>query len=400
MKRFILFLLIAASFFQIRAQELVFSDSTKISLLTCSPGQEVYEKFGHSAIRVFDTKSSIDVVFNYGIFDFETSNFYFKFIKGATDYQLGVYYTGNFLASYASRNSSVTEQMLNLTVAERKSLIQKLLLNYEPQNRIYRYNFVFDNCATRPRDKIQESLNGYVKYQPNQAELKTFRQWIDFYVGADSWAGFGINLVFGMNADQQANLNESMFLPEVLMFEFQHAQIVDHLGHERKLVSDKKDLISKQNTSETKSFQIKPLTFSIILLIIGILLTLIDLYRKKHTKIFDSALNILSGFTGIIVAYLAFFSLHPLVKYNLNLLWLNPLNLVLGILMWFPKLRTQVFFYEIFNTLLLIVALIAFALSIQTFNQASFPLIVLLLLRSSTWLMYLKKRMYKRRSVI
>jgi hypothetical protein len=399
MKRFILLLLIVVSISHTKAQELVFSDSVKVSLLTCSPGQEVYEKFGHTAIRIYDPKSSIDVVFNYGIFDFETSYFYYKFLNGETDYQLGVYYTGNFLASYSARNSSVSEQLMNLTIQERKKLIQMLLLNYEPQNRIYRYNFVFDNCATRPRDKIQESLNGYLKYE-NGPESKTFRQWIDFYVGNDTWAGFGINLALGMDADKQANLNESMFLPEVLMYEFQHAQIIDHHGNARKFISDKKDIVAKNNLSEIKSNAIKPIALSIVLLIIGSLLTTIDLYRNHHTKIFDSSLNIITGFAGIILAYLSIFSVHPLVKFNLNLLWLNPINIVLGIAMWFPKLRTQVFFYEIFNVFLLVCALIVFALSVQTFNQASFPLIVLLLLRSSTWLMYLKKRMYKRRSVI
>jgi hypothetical protein len=381
------------------AQELSFSDSAKISLLTCTPGNEVYEKFGHTAIRINDTKTNIDVVFNYGIFDFETTGFYYKFIKGETDYQLGIYNTSNFLASYESRNSGVTEQLINLTIEERRKLIDKLLLNYKPENRIYRYNFIFDNCATRPRDKIQESLNGYVKYQTS-TESKTFRQWIEFYVGTDTWASYGINLAFGMPADQAATQNESMFLPEVLMNEFQHAQIINHEGQSRKLISDKKTLVLLKENTEQISKLTKPLVISIILLILGTLLTIWDLYKDQHYKPFDSVLYILTGFGGIILSYLALFSVHPLVKLNLNILWMNPVNLVLGILMWFPKLRTPIFFYEILNILLLIGGLIAFALSVQIFNLSSFPLIVLLLLRSTTWLVYLKKRMYKRRSVI
>ena len=399
MKRGVLFIFLIISFLRINAQELNFTDSARISLITCSPGNEVYEKFGHSAIRIYDIKSGVDVVFNYGVFDFETPNFYYKFIKGETDYQLGIYNTSNFLAAYANRNSGVTEQMLNLTVEERKKLISLLLLNYLPENRVYRYNFIFDNCATRPRDKIQESLNGYVKYQSN-FESKTFRQWIEFYVGIDNWASYGINLAFGMHADQVATQNESMFLPEVLMNEFQHALIINHHGQIRKMISDKKNLILLKENSQEVSWLSKPLVVSIILLIIGTLLTIWDLYRGHHFKTFDSFLYIITGFGGIILSYLALFSVHPLVKMNLNLLWLNPFNLVLGIVMWFPKLRTPVFFYEILNILLLVSALIAFALSVQIFNMATFPFIVLLLLRSTTWLVYLKKRMYKRRSVL
>ena len=203
-----------------------------------------------------------------------------------------------------------------------------------------------------------------------------------------------------MPADQTATQNESMFLPEVLMNEFQHAQITNHLGQTRRLIADKKSLIQLKENPEPISKFPKPLLISILMLIIGALLTIWDLYKNQHYKPFDSVLYIITGFGGIILSYLALFSVHPLVKMNLNILWLNPVNLVLGIVMWFPKLRTPVFFYEIINILLLVAALIAFALSVQIFNLASFPLIVLLLLRSTTWLVYLKKRMYKRRSVI
>src|ERR1035437_603065 len=124
----------------------------------------MYEKFGNTSIRIIDKKNNFDVVYNYGIFSFDTDNFYYKFIKGETDYQLGIYDTRNFLPEYAQRNSMVVEQILNLTPAEKKDLFALLMKNYEPENRTYRYNFVFDNCATRPRDKVLASLHGYVKF--------------------------------------------------------------------------------------------------------------------------------------------------------------------------------------------------------------------------------------------
>lgn len=398
MKRIFLVAVMSLSILCSNAQQLSFTDSTVISLITCSPGKEVYEKFGHTGIRIKDKKNGNDLIFNYGIFSFETENFYYKFIKGETDYQLGLYYTGNFLPAYAERNSVVWEQVLNLTVDERRKLIKLLLENYEPENRTYRYNFVFDNCATRPRDKILSALNGYVKLESNN-EPKTFRQWIGIYVGTDTWLKFGIDLVFGMDADSFASPSQSMFLPEALMTEFQQAQIYLPNGQTKKLVSNKNILVNKNVISETTSgWSIKPLTVSLILLIIGTLITIWDLFRRRHYKLFDSFLYIVTGLGGLIAAYLMFFSTHPLVKMNLNLLWLNPLNLVVGILMWNRKLRIPLFFYQFLNIMFLVGALIAFALSVQIFNIAVFPIIVLMLMRSTSWVAYLKRRIYKHKS--
>lgn len=404
MKQFLFILMILLSSFITKAQQMTFSSSSVVSLITCSPGIEVYEKFGHTAVRVKDEINKIDVVFNYGVFDFETSGFYYKFIKGETDYQLGVYDTGNFLASYAQRNSMVWEQVLNLTEKEKGKLINSLLDNYKSENRIYRYNYIFDNCSTRPRDKILASVNGFVTFVED-SEIKTYRNWIGPYVGSDSWLKFGIDIIMGGDADQSASFSDSMFLPEVLMNELQTAEINDKTSGTRKLVSDRKVLINKSNDKETiPAFEVKPIVVSVILLIIGLIISIGDYikqqYQKPHTKLFDSIILITTGIAGVIILYLMLFSVHPLVQNNLNILWLNPLNIFLGVIMWFPRFRTPVFFYEIINIFLLVGGLISFALSSQVFNQAAFPIIVLLLVRSASWFVYLSRRMFKRRSVI
>lgn len=399
MKQVLLSIFVLLSILNTTAQQLSFSDSAKVSLITCSPGQEVYEKFGHTAIRVLDNNTGVDVVFNYGIFDFNTSYFYFKFINGETDYQLGVYYTGNFLASYAERNSVVWEQSLNLTLQERKKLINILLLNYEPENRVYLYNFVNDNCSTRPRDKILNSINGYTNFDTD-SEPKTYRQLIGYYTGTDTWLKFGIDLAFGIDADHVASTSQGMFLPENLMNSFQTAQITTPKGQTRKLISDRKILVNNKEIPEIASFiSIKPYTISILLLIIGVLITIWDLFKHKHYKFFDSFLFITTGLTGIIVAYLMLFSIHPFVRMNLNILWLNPFNLAAGILIWVRRFRIAMFFYQILNILFLVLGLLAFALSIQTFNIADFPIIVLLLIRSTTLFDYLKRRIFKQKTL-
>jgi len=395
MKIYFLFIYLFLCIFNLSAQKSTISDSATISLITCSPGPEAYSKFGHTAIRINDPANHIDIVFNYGIFSFETNNFYYKFIKGETDYQLGVYETKSFLPEYAARNSMVWEQILNLTAAEKRSLIDNLIINYQPENRIYRYNFIFDNCSTRPRDKIISSINGYVKYKPVN-ESNTFRQWIGIYVGTDTWLKFGIDVIFGMDADKNATQNESMFLPEVLMAQFKDAEIVTFKGESRKLVSQKTIvLVDKKDIPEqTQSWLFKPLTISFLLLLIGTIITLWDIKRKLHFKLFDTVILIITGLGGVIAFFLTVFSTHPLVILNLNLLWLNPLNLVVAVLIWIKHLRKVVFLYQILNIVLLVGALVAFALSVQTFNMATFPLIVLLLMRASHWFSRAKRRIF------
>ena len=138
------------------------NDSIRLSLLTCAPGEEIYSLFGHTAIRYENPSQGIDAVFNYGLFSFNTPNFIFRFSLGETDYQLGVTDYEHFAAEYAFYGRSVWQQTLNLTDEEKTKLIQLLQENYRPENRVYRYNFFYDNCATRPRDKIEESIAGKV----------------------------------------------------------------------------------------------------------------------------------------------------------------------------------------------------------------------------------------------
>ena len=402
MKQFLLIVCILLSFSGLDAQQVTIGDSAVVSLITCSPGEEVYSKFGHTAIRVKDKINNVDVVFNYGIFSFETEHFYYKFIKGETDYQLGIYDTNFFLPEYAERNSMVWEQVLNLTSAEKKNLVATLLENYEPQNRIYRYNFVFDNCSTRPRDKITSSVDGYIRYHQT-SEPTTFRRWVGDYVGTDTWLKFGIDLIFGIDADAVASQKESQFLPEVLMSDFQEAEIVTLDGKSRKLVEKSATvLVDKKHVETTTSifdFLLKPLAVSLFLLILGVLITLLDIKYKKHNKIFDSILLFITGIAGVIAFYLMVFSTHPLVASNLNILWINPLNMIVAFLIWIKPLRKILFVCGILNLGLLAATLITFSLSIQSFNLAAFPIIVLLMLRSSHWVDMAKKKIFKNKEV-
>ena len=173
--RILIFLFLCLPFIAVQAQEHKRDtpDSIRISLLTCASGEEIYSLFGHTAIRYENHTRGIDAVFNYGIFNFNAPNFILRFALGETDYQLGVNSYERFAAEYHYLERDVWQQELNLTPQEKERLIALLEENYRPENRVYRYNFFYDNCATRPRDLIEKSIDGSLQYADNMTDTDT-----------------------------------------------------------------------------------------------------------------------------------------------------------------------------------------------------------------------------------
>lgn len=370
------------------------SDSSKLSLITCSPGKIVYEQFGHTAIRYQDSATGTDLMFNYGIFSFNKPGFIAKFIKGETDYQLGVYESRYFFPEYKERNSEVTEQELNLTKEEKQRLLDALLLNYQPENREYRYNFIFDNCATRPRIKIEEVLDTEkITYSQEHTEYFTFRHWIGKYVGFYTWTKFGIDLLLGKDADDIATKMEATFLPNVLMDEFCDAQIKSPNGQLRPLVKAERVLVEKTPEKVPNQHLLQmPSVITLLILLIGLIINYLEFLKKKNWKIFDTLLFTITGLAGMIIFYLMFFSVHPLVKSNFNILWCNPMNIVVAVFIWIKNLNKVTKYLHIVNVILLIGALIVFVVGIQHINVASIPLILLMLIRVVFWLFKASKQ--------
>ena len=215
------------------------NDSIRLSLLTCAPGEVIYTLFGHTAIRYENPSQGIDVVFNYGLFSFDIPNFALRFSLGETDYRLGVIDYPHFAGEYAYFGRSVWQQTLNLNNEEKAELIRLLQENYRPENRMYRYNFFYDNCATRPRDKIEESIAGKVIYPVEpQDGSRTFREIVHQYCKGHPWARFGIDLCIGSEADRPITQRQMMFAPFYLMDAFAGAQITGD-SIQRPLVTDR-----------------------------------------------------------------------------------------------------------------------------------------------------------------
>ena len=201
-------------------------DSVEVGLLTCSPHNEVYSLYGHTALHWHDLRTDEHFVFNYGVFDYRKPHFVWRFMMGQTDYMLECTSNLNRWCNYYRKwGSEVKEQILNLTPSEKRRLQEALGINLKSP--VYRYNFFYDNCSTRPRNIIEKCLEGEVKYELNQEFSEaTFRQLIHHCTIDHPWAAFGNDLLLGLNADRKATQRERQFLPALLSWDFDHATVI------------------------------------------------------------------------------------------------------------------------------------------------------------------------------
>jgi len=363
------------------------NDSIKVSLLTCEPGTEIYALFGHTAIRYENSPKGIDAVFNYGMFDFRAPNFIWRYIKGETDYQLGVVDYQYFAEEYTSRNSAVYQQTINLLPTEKEKLWDALSENYLPENRTYRYNFFYDNCATRPRDKIEESINGIIHYNKNNSR-QSFRDIIHECTKGHEWAEFGIDLCLGSKADEPIDYRLKMFAPFYLMNAVSTAKIVTKENKERSLVSSTSQVITKSgNIEEQKTAKYPaPLQVSIFLLLVTLLVSFWGLKKKKVFWGYDIVLFITAGCAGCIIAFLACFSEHPAVSPNYLLFFLHPIHLLYVPFMVQNARKRKKDLYHLINFAILTLFIVLWGIIPQRFALAVLPLALSLWVRSASYI--------------
>lgn len=300
------------------------TDSVEVSLLTCSPHEEIYSLYGHSALRWHDLRTGSDIVFNWGMFNFQAPHFVARFIFGLTDYELGIGDFRAFCGYYRRWGSSVTEQILNLTDEEKLRLYDALRRNLLPENKVYRYNFFYDNCSTRPRDIISQCINGKIIYAERTDYAPTFREMIHEKVKHHAWAQFGNDMLLGVRADIKTSRTEQEFLPENLQYDFDHAQIHANDGSYRPLVSGRNMAVEAGVQIRESDFPLTPTECFTILLVISIVIFAFEIHRKKTYKYWDIALMTSVGLAGCIILVM-FFSQHPTTSTNLQILLLNPL---------------------------------------------------------------------------
>jgi hypothetical protein len=379
MKKLILsFVFIAACASSVMA---TLSENAKIYLLTCQPGTEVYSTFGHSAFYVEDEENGIDYVFNYGVFSFETENFLYKFVKGETYYMLDVENYDHFLKSYARRKMGVYAQKLSLTNDEKEQLFDALMTNALPENRVYRYDFFYDNCATRLRDMLENNIVGEEVFFPDSRKPQTFRDLIELYTGQNTWLKFGIDILVGAPADKIATEYEKMFLPDILKDDFSETLIQRNFIRTPLVSSNAGQQIIPDFPREKSSGIFSPIVVMWAVFAIALIISLYGFIRKKACCWFDFILFFATGLIGVLVFYISFISIHPAVFPNYNILWLHPLQLVFAFCLLSKTCRSYAVYYHFFNLAMLIAAF-AMSLFAQTFHPAFYPLRFTLVLRS------------------
>lgn len=349
------------------------SDSLRFSLLTCAPGQVVYELFGHTAIRYQNFTRNQDYVFNYGMFDFDTPNFAYRFAKGQADYQLGINSFEGFRRSYAYRRSSVYEQELNLTTVEKQKLQQLLFVNYQPENRVYRYNYFYNNCTTCARDQIEKAIQGRVVY-PEGEHGKSFRGIIHQYTAACPWDRLGIDLLLGAEADEEIDSRLQMFAPFYMRDFASKAFIEATDGSKRPLVSRETMVVEVEPRTIEPGFFLSPMTCAILFLLVNLLVAYLQITKHCVYWGWDVLLYGAQGMAGCVITFLFFFSTHPTVGSNWMLAVLHPLALFFIPWTFFRRKKGVKDYFSMVNTVYLTFFMISIPFIPQVFNLTILPL--------------------------
>jgi hypothetical protein len=382
---FLLILLTFVSFIPAKAQ------LWEVSLLTADPGTELYSSFGHSAIRLREVSSEggKDLVFNFGTFDFDTPNFYGKFATGKLNYMLSMTTYDRFIIEYDYYKRGLREQVLDLNEEQKDFLLQHMDAQYDPARRYYKYDFFFNNCATKIRDAFEISMGDQLVWNDSTAgEEKTFRNLLDEFLAPLPWADFGIDLALGAVIDRPATPREKQFLPTYMEQAFANATIVEN-GVARPLVKESRVLLEYPK-EESQPSLVNPFVLFWLLTLIFVGLTFYGFKKGKLMKGLDLVLFGILGTLGLVVAFLWFFTDHTATLWNWNLLWAFPGHLVLVWGLFARPKATWLSPYLLFVMVATVIVLLLWMFGMQSFSPALIPILLLILLRAN-FLFYNRK---------
>jgi Domain of unknown function (DUF4105) len=353
------------------------SSRLRISLLTCTPGAELYSIFGHTAIRITDSAINSDIVYNYGTFNFDDDGFYLKFVQGKLLYHLSAEYFGDFKYFYQQEQRGITEQLLNLSVTEKRNLQQALEKNLEPANRYYKYDFFFDNCTTRARDMVIEYKDSVAPFKASMPQGTRFRQGIHTYLDKNNnyWSKLGIDILLGAPTDAVMTNTTMQFLPDNLMKSF------DSCRAPQVLVKSKTSLYPVETTVDVLTIFTPTVTFS-LLLALFVLLSFIKVKPARILlNILDMLLFFLAGLLGVILIFMWTGTDHAMCRNNYNLLWAWPTQLIMAFFIFSHKKWVKKYFG--FTAAALLLVLISWFFLPQQMNNALIPVVLLLIYRSA-----------------
>lgn len=351
------------------------SSGLRVSLLTCTPGDELYSLFGHTAIRITDSSKQADVVYNYGTFNFEDKNFYLKFVRGKLNYFISAEYFEDFKYNYQMTDRGIREQLLQLSAEEKKALQLFLNDNLKEENKYYQYDFFFNNCTTKIRDILLKMRKPPLDLPAVMPINTRFREAIHAYLdkGQQPWSKLGIDILLGARTDKVMTASDQQFLPDNLM---------------RALDSSYNNgfILSAENLYPLPQKETAPLLFTPTLFFVALLLLFVVLHFTGSQKWpvlmsgLDGLLFFMTGFLGIVLIFMWVATDHSMTKDNYNLLWALPTHSVISFFInskkkWVKK-------YWLFTAIAGILLLLSWAFLPQQLNIALTAFVVLILFRA------------------
>lgn len=356
------------------------SSHIRISLLTCTPGEELYSTFGHSAYRIIDSSKAFndwqDVVYNYGTFDFGEDGFYLKFVRGKLLYYVSVIGFQDFKYDYVSTNRGITEQVLNLTAAEKIAMQRFLNNNIKEENKYYKYDFFFDNCTTRLRDILKKYNDSAFTKKAVMPVGSRFRQAIHQYLDKNNkdWSKLGIDILLGQPCDGVMTAEQMQFLPDNLM------KSLDSSSHP--IVLSSQNLYAVTDTNVEKSFFTPFIVFALLAIFIVLLGYTKNKFAQAFLQGFDGLFFFFTGVLGVILIFMWIGSDHSMTKNNFNLLWAWPTHCIIAFFV--NSKKNWVKKYFLFTAITLTAVLLCWFFLPQQMNNGLLPIVLLLIYRSAT----------------
>ena len=379
MKHCIVLVLLVFSF-SLSAQYRQLSSQAEISILTVGPGAHFNDCFGHSAFRIHDPVGNIDLAYNYGMFDTKEPGFYTRFAMGTQDYYLVAYDFKRFLGGYQAQNRWIKEQVLNLNRGEVQHVFEFLENNRKDENRDYRYDPYFNNCATKMSDLVVDALGDKITFDHSHLpEGMSMRDLTDVNSFNHPWWDFGVDIALGTVIDGPAKPEEFMFLPDYVFAAYENATISRN-GREVPAVKSSQTLFDS-DFYELRTGGFMPWMAFTIMAVVVILFTYRDYVKKRRSRWLDLVLMLLTGLTGLMVILLWFATSHKITPNNLNILWAFLPNLLVGFVLLKKNPPAWVRTYILFLMILLLGAAFIWVLRIQVYSTALFPIMAFLTVR-------------------
>jgi hypothetical protein len=371
-----LFIIAACCIFSFKSASAQDNSRIQVSLITCTPGEELYSIFGHSALRIIDSNNVTDFIFNYGTFNFADDGFYLKFIRGKLLYYLSVERTDEFIFSYMNEGRGITEQVLQLSPIEKENIKNTILENLKPENKFYQYDFFLDNCTTRLRDILIKMKSPSPLLPAVMPEKTTYRDAIHLYLdkGGQHWSKLGIDILLGKRTDKIMTASEQAFLPDNLMMSIDSCK-------NQPLVKQKNTILKASEFSNQNNLFTPFFCFGFFVGLISLLSLLKNKFGQIFMLYFDRIFFFILGALGVMLVLMWVASDHSMTKDNMNLIWANPFHLFFA--MFIRSNSKWKKWYCLFTGISVLMLLVFWNMMPQQLNYSLIPIFILIVYRAT-----------------